>query len=118
MQRGVLAALVVACLGAGVTAQDTAPNRRAFTVVARDGAFAPDRLEVVKDDLVTITLTSGDGPYSFAIDEYRLMKRTGAGQSITFQFRAARTGKFLFYCNLSSEERCRDMKGTLVVQER
>jgi len=35
-----------------------------------------------------------------------------------FQFRADRAGRFLYYCNLSSEERCRDMKGTLIVEER
>ena len=99
-------------------AQDTAPNRRAFTVVAKDGHFAPDLLQVSKNDLVTITLRSEGAPHSFAIDAYRLAKRAGADQAITFEFRADRAGRFTYYCSLSSDEHCRDMKGTLVVDER
>jgi heme/copper-type cytochrome/quinol oxidase subunit 2 len=102
----------------GVPAQELAPNRRTFTVVARDGRFEPDRLDVVKDDLVTIHLRSEDAPHSFAIDAYRLMKRAGAGETVTFQFRADQVGRFIYYCSLSGDARCRDMKGTLVVAER
>lgn len=115
---GLALAAVMVCGAAAPSAQDAVPNRRAVTVVARDGTFTPDTIAVARNDLVTITLRSEDGPYSFAIDAYRLIKRTGAGQTITFQFRADRSGRFLYYCNLSSEERCRDMKGTLVVEDR
>ncbi|MGD9904474.1 MAG: cupredoxin domain-containing protein [Vicinamibacterales bacterium] len=108
------------CLAAlaGPTAQDTAPNRRTVTVVARDGRFEPDRIEVVKDDLVTIHLRSEGTPHSFAIDAYRLMKRAGAGETVTFQFRADQVGQFVYYCSLSTDPQCADMKGTLVVAER
>ncbi len=109
--------LVGVMCGVGV-AQDLAPNRRAFTVVAREGRFEPDRLEVVKDDLVTIHLRSEGRPYSFAIDAYRLMKRAGSGETVTFQFRADRAGKFIYYCSLSSDTGCRDMTGTLLVADR
>jgi heme/copper-type cytochrome/quinol oxidase subunit 2 len=120
MSRTVLTLVLAAATGSAgpALAQEAVPNRRAVTVVARDGKFAPETIEVARNDLVTVTLRSEDGPYSFAIDAYRLMKRTGAGQSVTFQFRADRAGRFLYYCNLSSEERCRDMKGTLIVEER
>ena len=37
---------------------------------------------------------------------------------MTFEFRADQAGTFTYYCNLTSEPRCRDMKGTLVVAER
>ena len=40
----------------------------------------------------------------------------GAGQTVTFEFRADRTGSFTFYCNLSQNARCKDMKGTLSVR--
>ena len=100
------------------SAQEVAPNRRAFTVVARDGRFEPDRIEVVKDDLVTIALRSEGAPYSFAIDAYRLMKRAGSGETVTFQFRADQVGRFVYYCSLSSDPQCTDMKGALVVTER
>ena len=58
-----------------------------------------------------ITLTSEDRPYSFAIDAYRILKRAGAGQTIVFDFRADQAGTFTFYCNLTSDPACRDMKG-------
>ena len=96
-------------------AQEQAPNRREFTIVARDQAFTPDRIEVSQDDLVKITFRSEGQPTSFAIDAYRILKRAGGGQTITFEFRADQPGTFTFYCNLS-EERCQAMKGTLVVK--
>ena len=98
-----------------VTAQEQAPNRRDFTIVASERGFSPNRLEVSQDDLLKITFTSVDQPTSFTIDAYRIVKRAAGGQTITFEFRADQAGTFTFYCNLS-QERCRDMKGTLVVK--
>ena len=68
-----------------------------------------------QDDLVKITFTSDDRPASFAIDAYRIVKRAAGGQTITFEFRADQAGTFTFYCNLS-DERCKDMKGLLIVK--
>jgi heme/copper-type cytochrome/quinol oxidase subunit 2 len=116
--RITLAAGLALALVAGTAAQEQAPNRRAFTVVARDGRFEPPQLDVLRDDLVTIHLRSEGTAYSFAIDAYRVMKRAGDGETVTFEFRADRAGKFTYYCSLSSEPRCRDMKGTLIVAER
>ncbi len=110
-------ALVAMCVTTA-TSQDAAPNRRAFTVVAKDGRFEPDRIDVSKNDLVTITLRSKGGPISFAIDAYRLMKRASAGGSVTFEFRADQAGRFAYYCSLSSDDQCAAMKGTLVVADR
>lgn len=115
---GVLALALGAIVATAAAAQDAAPNRRAFTVVARDGRFEPDRLDVSKNDLVTITLRSEGGPISFAIDAYRLMKRAGAGDTVTFEFRADQAGRFTYYCSLSNDEECATMKGTLVVADR
>jgi cytochrome c oxidase subunit II len=118
MTRPVALALVVAALLVPLAAagQEQAPNRREFTVAARDHRFTPDRLEVSQDDLVKVTLHSEDGPYSFVIDAYRIVKRAGGGQSISFEFRADRAGTFDFYCNLASDAACTAMKGTLVVK--
>ena len=116
--RSLVAAAAVVVLSAATMGQEQAPNRRSFTVVARDGQFEPGQIEVVRDELVTIQLRSIGTAYSFAIDAYRVMKRAGSGETVTFQFRADRAGKFTYYCSLSSEPQCRDMKGTLVVAER
>ena len=97
-------------------AQEQAPNRREFNILAKDHTFTPNRIEVTQDDLVKITLKSEDRPSSFAIDAYRLIKRAGGGLTITFEFRADKPGTFPFYCNLTSDAECKDMKGTLVVK--
>lgn len=89
---------------------------REFSITGRDHAYSPARIEVQKDDLVKITFTAADMAHGFAIDQYRIMKRAGSGQSVTFEFRADRTGPFEFYCNLASDDRCRSMKGQLVVR--
>jgi heme/copper-type cytochrome/quinol oxidase subunit 2 len=107
-------ALVLA--SALAVAQEQAPNRRSFTLVAKDHVFAPNKMEVTQDDLVRITLTSEERPTSFAIDAYRIVKRAAGGQTITFEFRADQAGTFPFYCNLTTDDGCKDMKGTLVVK--
>jgi heme/copper-type cytochrome/quinol oxidase subunit 2 len=90
---------------------------REFTINGNQFAFAPARIEVQKDDLVKITFTAADIAHSFVIDNpYRIAKRAGSGQSVTFEFRADQAGTFPFYCNLTQDERCRQMKGQLVVK--
>ena len=113
-----VAAAVILLAGAALAAQEQAPNRREFVVVAKDHRFSPDRIEVARDDLVRITLRSEDAPVGFAIDAYRVAKRVAGGQAVTFEFRADRVGTFPFYCNITSDDACRDMKGTLVVAAR
>jgi heme/copper-type cytochrome/quinol oxidase subunit 2 len=106
-----LAALSVA----SATAQEQTPNRRDVSIVAHESSFEPNRIEVIQNDLVRITLKSDQHPRSFAIDAYRISKRVFGGGTITFEFHANQPGTFSFYCNLTSVEACRDMKGTLVV---
>ena len=70
---GTAAFLVVGPAAARLIAQqdDQAPNRREFTVTAKDFHFSPSRLEVTQDDLVKLTVRSQDVAYSVTIDEYR-----------------------------------------------
>jgi cytochrome c oxidase subunit II len=98
--------------------QEPTPNRREFTIVARDYQFSPNRIEVMQDDLVKITLRSEDDPHSFSIDEYRIVKRIPARGSTTFEFRADRPGTFAFYCAMTSADGHRRMRGELVVTPR
>jgi cytochrome c oxidase subunit II len=114
-------------LGAGVCllfwpvrakSQEQAPNRREFTITAKNYEFSPGRLEVTQDDLVKITLRSTDDAHSFVIDGYRIMKRVPAGGSTTFEFRADKAGTFAFYCGMTNAEGHGRMKGELVVSAR
>jgi heme/copper-type cytochrome/quinol oxidase subunit 2 len=106
---------LVRTLAAG---QEQAPNRREFTVTARDYRFTPDRLEVTQDDLIKLTVQSADVAYSLTIDEYRVSKRVPAGGSTVLEFRADRAGTFSFYSNLSNDARHSQMRGQLVVRAR
>jgi len=78
--------------------------------------FSPARIEVQKDDLVKVTFHARDIAHSFTVDAYRIAKRAAAGQTIVFEFRADQTGTFPFYCNLSQDDRCKQMKGEVVVR--
>ena len=89
---------------------------REFTVSGNAFRFSPASLTVNKNDLVKITFTAQDMAHSFTIDDYRIVKRAGAGQTVTFEFRADRSGPFTFYCNLSQDAKCKEMKGTLTVR--
>ena len=89
---------------------------REFTIDGDHFAFAPARIEVNKDDVVKITFTAKDIAHSFTIDNYRIAKRAAAGQTVSFEFRADQPGTHRFYCNLTTDERCKRMEGMLVVR--
>lgn len=120
-RRKSLGLFAFACLGlaAAMWARTSAGGQgqvREFTVEGNQFAFSPARLEVQKDDLVKVTFTARDMAHSFTLDEYRIVKRASAGQTVVFEFRADRSGSFTFYCNLSQSDKCREMKGHLDVR--
>ena len=100
----------------GATARAQGGQVREFTLRGDNHSFDPQRIEVQKDDLVKITFTAVDMPHSFTNDGYRIAKRAGAGQTVVFEFRADRAGEHPFYCNLTQDDQCRQMKGVLVVR--
>ena len=104
--------------GATVHAQEQAPARREFHVTARKYNYTPARLEVTQDDLVKVTFHSDDIPHTFTVDAYRIDKRVGAGQTVVVELRADQPGTFPIYCKLRQDEKCREMRGTLVVRPR
>jgi len=92
--------------------------KREFSVSAKRYEFTPARIEVDQDDLVKISFTAEDIPHSFTVDAYRIAKRAGAGQTVSFEFRADKAGTFPFYCNLAIDDGCRKMRGEIVVRPR
>jgi len=107
------AAVLVTAWGIVPRAQDQV---RECEVTAGDFAFTPARLEVRQNDIVKVTFRAIDIPHSFTIDDYRIAKRAGVGQTIAFEFRADHAGTFPIYCSLTADTRCRRMKGELVVK--
>jgi heme/copper-type cytochrome/quinol oxidase subunit 2 len=109
--------LVAAIVLGWVTAPRMQEGRqRSFTVSARRYAFSPAAIEVNQDDLVRITFTTEDIPHSFTVDKYRIAKRVEPGKSVVFEFRADQPGRFPIYCNLAIDEKCKDMRGELIVK--
>src|SRR5690242_1037244 len=107
---GALLLIRPALIRARAAGQDQPPpNRREFTITAKEYHFSPARIEVTKDDLVKLTVHSEDGAYSLTIDAYRISKRIPAGGSTTFEFLADRPGTFAFYSNLTSDARHKGM---------
>jgi heme/copper-type cytochrome/quinol oxidase subunit 2 len=105
-------------LGFALSAEAPGGSQREIAVTARDYAFSPARIEVQQDDLVKIVFTAEDIPHSFTVDAYRIAKRAGAGQTVVFEFRADKAGTFPIYCNLTADDKCRQMRGELVVHPR
>jgi heme/copper-type cytochrome/quinol oxidase subunit 2 len=89
---------------------------REFSMTGNDFAFAPAMIEVHQNDLVRVTFQAQDIPHTFTIDEYRIAKRAAAGQAVVIEFRADRAGRFEIYCSLTTDDRCRRMKGQLIVR--
>jgi nitrous-oxide reductase len=117
-QRGRLVVLLFALGAVALSAQDQAPTARPFAVTARRYRFDPPRIEVFQDDLVQIELKTADIPHSLTVDAYRIAKKVSPGRPVTFEFRADRPGTFPFYCNLQTEDGCRQMRGELIVKPR
>ena len=96
--------------------QERAPNRPEFTLTGRNYRYSPDRIEVTQGDLVRLVIRSEDNAYSFAIDEYRIVRRVPAGGMTRFEFRADRPGMFRFYSNLTNDSAHGEMQGRLIVR--
>ena len=113
-----MALLLAAAAGSVVAMLAQEQGRHEITLTAKRYAFSQPRIEVAANDVVKITLVAEDIPHSFTIDEYRISKRAAPGRSVTFEFRADKAGTFPFFCNLTIDDGCREMRGELVVTPR
>lgn len=115
---GALAAVLAAGWLLAATADALQERRREIAVSARKYAFSPPTIEVDQGDVVRVTFTTEDIPHSFTVDAYRIAKRASPERPAVFEFQADRPGSFPIYCNLQIDEKCRDMRATLVVRPR
>lgn len=111
------AAAALAMVGVRRPARAQEPEgRHVLTMVARRYAFEPEVLDVRRNDVVNLTITSEDIAHSFTVDAYRIQKRIPPGGSVTFEFRADEAGRFPYYCSMRAESGCADMRGELIVR--
>ena len=124
MRRTVRLTILIGAAATGATisafhlSQEQGPAPRPFSIAAKRYRFEPAHIEVTEGDLVRIELRTEDIAHSWTIDEYRIAKRVSPGHSVTFEFRADKNGTFPIYCNLQTEDGCRQMRGELVVARR
>jgi heme/copper-type cytochrome/quinol oxidase subunit 2 len=117
IRAALLAAWAAALLfGLYVVIRADTGQTREFAVVGNEFVFAPRTLSVSQNDIVRVVFRAEDIPHTFTIDEYRIAKRAAAGQTVVIEFRADHPGRFEIYCSLTSDDRCRRMKGELVVK--
>lgn len=89
---------------------------REFSLTAHRYTFTPERIEVKQGDIVKLSILADDIPHSFTIDAYRISKRASPGQAVIIEFRADQIGTHPFYCSLTAEDGCRQMRGELIVR--
>ena len=113
-----VALLLAAAVVFSVASLAQEQGRREITLTAKRYEFSQTRIEVAANDVVKITLVAEDIPHTFTIDEYRISKRAAPGRPVTFEFRADKAGAFTYYCDLTIEDGCRQMRGELIVTPR
>ena len=108
---------VLAGLAVGVSARST----RDFPVSAhrygyRIGSASKVEIRVQEGDVVRVTFAADDIPHSFTIEDapYRIMRKAEPGKPVSFDFRADQPGRFAFFCNLTIDDKCKEMRGTLI----
>ena len=99
----------------------TDPDRAARKRAALDAETAEEAREAVEKtndpvrmylrEMGTVKLLDREG-------EVRIAKRIEPGKTVVFEFRADQPGRFPIYCNLTIDEKCKEMHGELVVRGR
>ena len=114
-------ALVNAPVPAETGQQDTeasqAPlnNVKEFSMIAKKFEFVPRTITVNKGDTVKLSIKSEDVNHGFAISEFNVKKDIPAGQEVSVEFVADKSGSFPFRCSVYCGSGHSDMDGTLVV---
>lgn len=93
-----------------------APSIKSFTIMAKNWEFSPSTIKVKKGETVKLTVVSTDVAHGFSLPDFGVNKKFGAGETITAQFVADKTGSFSFTCNVFCGAGHKDMRGTLIVE--
>lgn len=119
---GVIAALAVAAAVAGsAMARAEVPAPRAVTVdmTARRFAFAPEVVEVLEGDEVTVNVSSADGTHGIEIKRIKVKKAIPrGGEVVTLSFTAPAPGRYDITCSEYCGRGHDSMKSVLVVAPR
>lgn len=112
--------LVAAAAGSALTrAEVPAPRAVAVEMIARRFAFAPELVEAVEGDDVTIHVRSADGTHGFEIEKLKVRQAIPRGGNVvTLSFTAPAPGRYAITCSEYCGRGHDDMKSVLVVAPR
>ncbi|MDP3900179.1 MAG: cupredoxin domain-containing protein [bacterium] len=89
---------------------------RNFLVSAGNYELDPPEIRAKLGEAVGITFKSINGSHSFVIEELSVKSKTiDAGESVSVNFIASKTGSFEFYCGVGNHREL-GMVGTLVIE--
>ena len=96
--------------------QKIEPRIKEFKIKAFRFEFDPSTIEVNRGDTVRLILTSTDVSHGISIPQFNVnMKIKNAGEEVTAEFVADKSGTFPFFCNVFCGSGHSSMKGTLIV---
>ncbi|VVB98770.1 Nitrous-oxide reductase [uncultured archaeon] len=87
-----------------------------FSITAKQFEFLPSTITVNKGDTVKLNLTSADVAHGIALPDFGVSKEIPAGETVSVEFTADKSGTFTFFCNVPCGEGHREMTGTLIVK--
>ncbi len=99
--------------GSGEEAVDSATDVILATLNAKKWVFTPNKIQVEKGDVVSLTIVPSGLDFTFSIPEFGIEQEVSGVTKIK-EFTADKTGSFEFNC--ASCEGWRGMTGTLVVK--
>mgnify|MGYP001582939692 CR=1 FL=1 len=117
----IIAFAIAGCGGYGgygspqTTPQAAPPVSGEIGISASYAKFQPSRIEVSKDKVAHLKLTSTDNSHTFTVDELGINISIPAGKTVSQDITAGKTGTFTFYCAVPGHRQA-GMQGGLEVK--
>ena len=77
--------------------------------------FQPSRIEVTKDKVTHLKLTSADTNHTFTVDELGINISIPSGKTVSQDITVSKAGTFTFYCSVPGHRQA-GMQGSLEVK--
>ncbi len=103
--------------GCGDDDGPTRPKDGQLQITASSFEFEPKDIAIYPDEAVVFKLESADVQHTFTIEELDVGVEIPAGELVTSELTARRSGSYTFYCTIPGH-REQGMEGTLKVSRR
>lgn len=90
---------------------------REFDVQLKRFEFSPGTITVKQGDRVKLNLTAVDVSHGFSLPDFGVSQNVEAGETVSVEFTASKTGTFTFRCSVFCGDGHASMSGTLIVEK-